>query len=111
VYRDLSYVIQQLRKSKTATYNSELQKVERELSNLPTLTEIQKKLSVFYQVVVEYLEDVKFLNPYLFEFKKSAKALTEGRVLLISYANHYNKLGLLLQVVHHKSSTQYLLST
>ncbi|GAB1861209.1 hypothetical protein CAJAP_02288 [Camponotus japonicus] len=40
VYRDLSYVIQQLRNSKTATYNSELRKVERELSNLPTLTEI-----------------------------------------------------------------------
>ncbi|GAB1863836.1 Helicase SKI2W [Camponotus japonicus] len=93
--------------SQEATYNSELRKVERELSNLPILTEIQKKLSMFYQVAVDYLEDVKFLNPYLFESKKSAKAMTEGRVLSISYANHYNKLGLLLQVMHHKSSTQY----
>ncbi|KMR05009.1 helicase ski2w [Lasius niger] len=94
--------------SQEATYNSELRKVERELSNLPTLTEMQKKLSMFYQVAVDYLEDVKFLNPYLFESKKKlAKALTEGRILLISYANHYNKLGLLLQVVHHKSSSQY----
>lgn len=93
--------------SQEATYNSELRKVERELSNLPTLTEMQKKLSTFYHVAVDYLEDVKFLNPYLFETKKVAKALTEGRILLISYANHYNKLGLLLQVMHYKSFTQY----
>ncbi|XP_070172313.1 superkiller complex protein 2 isoform X2 [Polyergus mexicanus] len=93
--------------SQEATYNSELRKIERELSNLPTFTEMQKKLSTFYHVAVDYLEDVKFLNPYLFESKKLAKALTEGRILLISYANHYNKLGLLLQVMHYKTFTQY----
>lgn len=93
--------------SQEATYNSELRKVERELSNLPPLTKMQKKFCIFYQVAVDYLEDVQFLNPYLFECKKSGKALTEGRILLISYVNHYNKLGLLVQVVRHKSSTQY----
>ncbi|XP_011160176.2 helicase SKI2W [Solenopsis invicta] len=93
--------------SQEATYNGELQKVERELSNLPPLTEMQKKLSTFYHEAVDYLEDVKFLNPYLLNSKKAVKGLIEGRVLLISYANHYKKLALLLQVIYHKSSTQY----
>lgn len=90
-----------------ATYSSELRKIEQELLHLPTLTETQKSLSKFYHVAADYLEDVKFLNPYLFESKKIAKSLTEGRVLLISYANNYNKLALLLQVIYNKNSIQY----
>ncbi|EZA51202.1 hypothetical protein DMN91_012752 [Ooceraea biroi] len=93
--------------SQEATYNSVLRKIERELSSLPALTEMQNKLSVFYHVAVDYLEDIKFLNPYLFESKKTAKNLSDGRVVLISYANHYNKLALLLQVAHHKTASQY----
>jgi len=93
--------------SQEAAYNNVLRKIERELSSLPAPTEMQKKLSMFYHVAVDYLEDVKFLNPYLLESKKTAKSLTEGRILLISYANHYNKLALLLQVVYNKNSTQY----
>ena len=93
--------------SQEASYNNELRKIERELSNLPPLTEIQKKLSTFYHQAVDYLEDVKFLNPYLLTSKKATKSLIEGRILLISYADHYNKLALLLQVLHHKSSAQY----
>lgn len=92
--------------SQEATYNNELRKIERELSNLPPLTEMQKKLSTFYHEAIDYLEDVKFLNPYLFDSKKTAKSLTEGRILLISYANHYNKLALLLQIQYQKRSTQ-----
>jgi len=90
--------------SQEATYNNELRKVERELSNLPPLTEMQKKLSTFYHEAIDYLEDVKFLNPYLLDSKKAVKSLTEGRILLISYANHYNKLALLLQVLYHKDA-------
>lgn len=93
--------------SQEATYNTELRKVERELSNLPPLTDMQKMLSTFYNVAVDYLEDIKYLHPYVLESKKSAKNLNVGRVLIVSYMNHYNKLALLLQVVHHKSSTQY----
>ncbi|XP_011639222.1 helicase SKI2W [Pogonomyrmex barbatus] len=93
--------------SQEATYSNELRKIERELLNLPALTEMQKKLSAFYQKAVDYLEDVKFLNPYLFDSKKTAKNLTEGRILLVSYENHYNKLALLLQVLYLKNSTQY----
>ncbi|XP_012058897.1 PREDICTED: helicase SKI2W [Atta cephalotes] len=93
--------------SQEASYNNELRKIERELSNLSPLTEIQKKLSTFYHQAVDYLEDVKFLNPYLLTSKKATKSLIEGRILLISYADHYNKLALLLQVLHHKSSAQY----
>ncbi|XP_011863393.1 PREDICTED: helicase SKI2W [Vollenhovia emeryi] len=93
--------------SQEASYNNELRNIERELSNLPPLTEMQKKLSTFYHEAIDYVEDVQFLNPYFFNSKKTAKSLTEGRVLLISYANHYNKLALLLQVQYHKNSTQY----
>lgn len=93
--------------SQEATYNSVLRKIERELSNLPALTEMQSKLSIFYHEAIDYLEDVKFLNPYLFDSKKTAKNLTDGRVLLISYANHYNKLAVLLQIVHNKNSSQF----
>lgn len=93
--------------SQEATYNNELRKIERELLNLPPFTEMQKKLSTFYHEAIDYLEDVKFLNPYLFDSKKTAKNLTEGRVLLISYMNHYNKLALLLQIQYHKNSIQY----
>ncbi|KAL0131489.1 hypothetical protein PUN28_002783 [Cardiocondyla obscurior] len=85
-----------------ATYNNELRNIERELLNLPPLTEMQKKLSTFYHDAIDYLEDVKFLNSYLFDSKKTAKNLTEGRILLISYMNHYNKLALLLQVQYFK---------
>lgn len=93
--------------SQEATYNNELRKIERELSNLPALTEMQKKLSMFYQVAVDYLEDVKFLSPYMYESKKAAKALHEGRILLISCRNHYNKLAMLLQVIQQKNFKQY----
>lgn len=93
--------------SQEATYSNELRKIERELSNLPPFTEMQKKLSTFYHEAIDYLQDVKFLNSYLFDSKKTTKNLTEGRVLLISYANHYNKLGVLLQVQYHKNSIQY----
>ncbi|EFN81266.1 helicase SKI2W [Harpegnathos saltator] len=93
--------------SQEAMYTHELRKLERELSNLPTLTDMQKMLSTFHQVAVDYLEDIKFLNPYMFEPKKAAKNLTEGRVLIVSYANHYNKIALLLQVVSHKNSNEY----
>lgn len=90
------------------TYKIQLQKVENELSKLPPLTDLQKKLSDFYRVAVEYLEYLKYLKPYFYETqKKAVKNLTPGRILLISYENHYNKLALLLAIVQCKGSQQY----
>lgn len=93
--------------SQEASYNTELRKIEHELLNLSPFTDMQTMLSTFYHVAVDYLEDVKYLNPHIFESKKAAKDLTEGKILIVSYMDHYNKLALLLQVVHHKSCTQY----
>lgn len=93
--------------SQEATYNIELRKVERELLNSAAFTDIQKKLSAFYHTAVDYLEEVKYLSPYFLKCRRLMKSLTEGRILLVSYKNHYNKLALLLQVIQHKTSTQY----
>jgi len=93
--------------SQEAAYNKALRKIERKLSSFSDLTEMQKKLSIFYYMAIDYLEDVKFLNPSLLEFKKISKHLSDGRILVISCANHYNKLALLLQVIHNTNSTQY----
>ncbi|XP_014467951.1 PREDICTED: helicase SKI2W [Dinoponera quadriceps] len=93
--------------SQEAAYMTELRKLERELSNLPAFTDVQRMLSAFHHVAVDYLEDIKYLNPYMFESKKAAKSVTEGRVLIVSHANHYNKVALLLQIISHKTSNQY----
>lgn len=93
--------------SQEAAYMNELRKLERQLSYLLAFTDMQKMLSAFYHVAVEYLEDIKCLNPCMFESKKAAKNVAEGRVLIVSYANHYNKIALLLQIVNNKNSNQY----
>ncbi|XP_076748700.1 superkiller complex helicase subunit twister [Xylocopa sonorina] len=101
-FKESSVVIKQ------NTYKTELKKVESELLKLPPLTDLQKKLSDFYRVAVEYLEYLKYLKPYFYEAqKKAVKSLTPGRVLLISYRNHYNKLALLLSTDGSKGSVQY----
>lgn len=93
--------------SQEAAHMNELRKLERQLSHMPAFTDMQKMLSTFYHVAVDYLEDVKCLNPHMFESKKATKNINEGRVLIVSYANHYNKLALLLQTVSNKTSNQY----
>ncbi|XP_017891371.1 helicase SKI2W [Ceratina calcarata] len=93
---------------KQNSYKTELQKVENELLKLPPLTDVQKQLAEFYRVAVDYLEYLKYLKPYFYETqKKAVKCLVPGRVLLISYENHYNKLALLLSTVQLKGSQQY----
>ncbi|XP_003705432.2 superkiller complex helicase subunit twister [Megachile rotundata] len=93
---------------KQNAYKTELQKLEDELAQLPPLNDVQKKLSEFYQVATDYLEYLKYLKPYICEKqKKAVKNLVPGRVLLISYESHYNKLALLLSTVQHKIGRQY----
>ncbi|CAK9813928.1 Helicase SKI2W [Anthophora quadrimaculata] len=89
-------------------YKTELEKVEKELAKLPPLTDLQKQLTNFYRVATEYLEYLKYLKPCIYErHKKAVKCLTPGRVLLISFESHYNKLALLLSTVQSKGSRQY----
>lgn len=89
-------------------YKIQLQKLENELSKLPPLTDLQKNLYDFYRLAVEYLEYLKYLKSYFYDTQKKAiRCLTIGRVLLISYENHYNKLGILLGTVKNKGSKQY----
>lgn len=93
---------------KQSSYKLELQKVEDELSKLPPLTDIHKKFSSFYWAANDYLEYLKYLKPYFYETqKKAVKNLVPGRVLLISFETHYNKLALLLGSVQNKGCRQY----
>ncbi|XP_076234588.1 superkiller complex helicase subunit twister [Calliopsis andreniformis] len=93
---------------KESTYKLELQKVDNELSKLPPLSDIQERLSEFYRASVDYLEYLRYLKPLIYETqKKPVKSLTPGRVLLISYENHYNKLALLLSTIQSKCNKQY----
>ncbi|KAG7202632.1 hypothetical protein KM043_009812 [Ampulex compressa] len=89
------------------TYKTELQKLEMELSRTADLTDMQKELSEFYYAANEYIEYLKYLRPNLLETKEALKSLTPGRVLLISYAEHYNKLALLLAIKTNRDGKQY----
>ncbi|XP_076659791.1 superkiller complex helicase subunit twister isoform X2 [Halictus rubicundus] len=90
------------------SYKAQLQKVEDELSKLPPLNEMQRKLCDFQKVAIDYIEYLKYLKPVIFETqKKEGKSLVPGRILLISFENHYNKVALLLGSVLSKSIRQY----
>ncbi|XP_043472430.1 helicase SKI2W [Leptopilina heterotoma] len=73
-----------------------LQVIEETLAKTPTLSPNQEKLAEFYETAMEYLRIWKKLRPEMLSAKRASKNLSEGRVLLISYKNHYNKLALLL---------------
>ncbi|XP_078035689.1 superkiller complex helicase subunit twister [Augochlora pura] len=91
-----------------SSYEVQLQKVEDELSKLPPLTETQRKLCEFYKVAIDYIEYSQYLKPLIFETeKKLAKNIVPGKILLISFESHYNKLALLLGSVQSKSMRQF----
>lgn len=73
-----------------------LQVIEETLAKTPSLSPNQEKLAEFYETAMEYLRIWKKLRPEMLSAKRASKNLSEGRVLLISYKNHYNKLALLL---------------
>ncbi|XP_043670691.1 helicase SKI2W [Vespula pensylvanica] len=85
-------------------YQIDLRKVEEKLATLPPFTNIQKKLSGFYEIAINYLQELRYLKPYMFESKKAIKSLTKGRILIISYANHYRNLAVLLTVLPRKQN-------
>lgn len=83
-------------------YQIDLRKVEEKLATLPPLTNTQKKLSDFYEIAINYLQELRYLKPFMLESKKAVKSLTKGRILIISYENHYRNLAVLLAVLSRK---------
>lgn len=88
-------------------YKAELEAVEKELAGSSELTESQKQLCGFYSTATEYLEEWVKLRPHLLDTKKAAKHLTQGRILLVSHKQHYNKLAILLATVQRRQDTLY----
>lgn len=88
-------------------YKAELEEVETQLANTSELTESQKQLCGFYTAATEYLEEWVKLRPHLLDTKKASKHLTQGRILLISFREHHNKLAILLSTVQRKQDTLY----
>lgn len=75
---------------------NELDKVLQLISETPPLGEHQKEFELFYDHARYYLDLWKDLRPYMFELKKAVKAMVEGRILLVSYKHHINKLAIFL---------------
>uniref|UniRef100_A0A6V7L8X4 Helicase ATP-binding domain-containing protein n=1 Tax=Bracon brevicornis TaxID=1563983 RepID=A0A6V7L8X4_9HYME len=85
----------------------ELKNIEDNLAKIPPENEIQKQLSNFYNLAIEYIEEWKHMSAYLFSTKKFNKALTPGRILIISFERHYQKLAILLHVSQKREITEY----
>lgn len=88
-------------------YKSELENVESTLASLPLLNEYHKELSAFCDIAIQYLEERKEIRGHLLGTRNAVKNLTEGRVLLISHRQHYNKLALLLGIVEKNHQKAY----
>ncbi|XP_043494630.1 helicase SKI2W [Polistes fuscatus] len=83
-------------------YQTDLNKIEEELASLPPLTDVQKELSNFYEIAMNYLQELRYLKPFMLENKQAKKSLSKGRVVIVSYKNHFRKLGVLLGVISSK---------
>ncbi|KAJ8672979.1 hypothetical protein QAD02_004240 [Eretmocerus hayati] len=86
---------------------SELEKINRLIDERPPLAEHQKDMEQFYDLSRYYLELWKDLRPHMLESKKALKALVEGRILLVSYKHHHNKLGIFLGAQKKPKETLY----
>lgn len=86
---------------------ADLQKIEDTLAKTPALSANQEKLGEFYETAIEYLRIYSKLQPHMLAVKKASKNLSEGRVLLVSYKNHYNKLALLLDKRKQNDNIMY----
>lgn len=93
--------------SKQSVFETELRKIDQQLIDFPQLSDLQLKLEEFCKTAMDYLENSKIVQYHLYKTKSARNAMKEGKVLLICYAHHYNKLAILLKVVKHKNSQQY----
>ncbi|XP_046434524.1 helicase SKI2W [Neodiprion fabricii] len=92
-------------------HKAELEEVEKQLAESSELTESQKQLGGFYSIATEYLDEWVKLRPLLLGTKKAAKHLNQGRILLISYREHHNKLAVLLATIQRRQDTLYRVLT
>ena len=86
---------------------ADLLNIEEALTETPKLTSCQQELGEFYEIAIQYLCQWKIMRPHMLATKKAVKNLTEGRVLLVSYSNYYNKLAILLNIDKKTQSTTY----
>ncbi|XP_015587568.1 helicase SKI2W [Cephus cinctus] len=93
--------------SKQQKFKKDLNEIEKQLADLPEFNDLQKQIAEFYTVAKEYIQELKPLKPRMFTMKKPSKALTVGRILIISHMHHYNKLALLLRIVPKGVDLQY----
>jgi antiviral helicase SKI2 len=74
----------------------ELEKIINLIEQSSVPVKHEKDLETFYDLVRDYFNLWQDLRPHMLEAKKATKALVEGRLLLISYKHHCNKLGIFL---------------
>ncbi|EDS39035.1 antiviral helicase SKI2 [Culex quinquefasciatus] len=84
---------------------SELNKMEEKMSKLNDLSEHLKPLCQFYEAAAEYLGKWDELMPKLFLSQKVSNEMKPGRVLVVTHAQHHNKLAILLSVVQQDQNT------
>lgn len=73
-----------------------LQDVEKQISSMQTLHENLQPLCKFYDVAHAYITEYNNFIPKLILSNKVFKELKPGRVIKVSYKQHYCKLGVLL---------------
>lgn len=86
----------------------ELSKMEKEISKLSKLGDHMQPLCQFYDAAVEYLDKWNQLMPSVFLSQKISNELKPGRILVVSYRQHYNKLAILLFADHKSASFKVL---
>ncbi|KAL3287831.1 hypothetical protein HHI36_002290 [Cryptolaemus montrouzieri] len=83
---------------KIVEYEKQLENVEKEITELynAELSSYLQPLIAYFDAASKYLRCRKEILPGVFAHGKVQKVMTPGRVLLISYKNHINKLAMLL---------------
>lgn len=91
---------------KTVEMQAELKRVEKEIEELGNqeLSGYQQLLVKFYELSALYIETRNKIMENLFASAKMLKVLTPGRLVLLTYKNHINKVGLILNIVKGKKS-------
>ncbi|XP_033217646.1 helicase SKI2W isoform X2 [Belonocnema kinseyi] len=84
-----------------------LEKIEESLAKSPTLSLCQQELGEFYETAIEYLRIWSSFRPHMLSTKRAVKNLVEGRVLLVSFQFHYNKLAVLLDMGRRAQNVTY----
>lgn len=88
-------------------FRLDLENVKAALERGPKLNESQKRLAVFHDLAFEYIQCWWKIRPMMLLTKLAAITLTVGRVLVISYMQHYTKLGILVGIKSDSGTLYY----